>query len=667
MTAPGNDHPQTLAADVARWSAAFRAGQLDECSALAAELTRRFPATAKYWQLLGMSSFGRGELDAALDHLRHAARLDERDATIRDNLGIVLRKRGQHGDARAAFRQAMALAPGAAGICANAAGNELEAGDALAALSLARRAVALAPALAPAWLQLGNALGRLGQHPQAEAALREAVRIRPGEPETLLSLSTELVAQNRLGEARTAAEAAAARDPLSARARINLGSILDRLGELGPAAGHYRRARELEPANLGAWSSELYCLSHDPGVDPEQAFRAHMAFGEHVDALLGDRRQPHCNDRDPARRLRVGVVSGDFRDHPVARFLEPVWRELDPARVELVAYDTRPGNDAIAQRLRALTRDWHDVSMLGDEALAARVRDDAIDILVDHSGHTARNRLGVFARKPAPVQVIWVGYPGTSGLRQMDYRLVDEALAPPGRLDHLFTERLAYLPSMLVFGRPEPLPPLAPAPLARNGFITFGSFNRMNKLSVELIALWVDILRQQPDARLVIGGIVDEGVAGTLRGRFAAAGIAPARLDLLPRLPMAEYLHAHARIDLLLDAFPWSSSTTAHFGLWMGVPTLTLAGQSLVSRLGAAAMTAAGLREFVVESAGEYVATALRVAAEPARLQEVRTALRERLEQDRRHVPAAVARALELRLRQMWQRWCAGLPPCVLY
>ena len=651
-------------ATVSRWSACFQAGQLDDCEALAQELVRDYPDNGKAWQLLGMSRFARGDLAAALAQLRRAAELERGDRSIWDNLGIVLQKSGDHAGAREAFRAA--LAPAAAGIWSNAAGNELDAGNPAAAEALARKALALAPDLAAGWLQLGNALSRLQRCVEAEAALREALRVQPRHPEALLSLGTELAAQNRLREACAAAEAALRIAPRFSQAHVNLGSLHDRLGDPQTAREHYRRARELDPRNLGSWSGELYCLSHDASLDPQQVFLAHRAFGEQTEARFGTQLVPHTNDRDPGRRLRVGVVSGDFRDHPVARFLEPVWRELDPAQVQLCAYDTDPAGDATATRLRTLAGSWTDVSTLSDDAIAARIRADGIDILIDHSGHTARNRLGVFARKPAPVQVMWVGYPGTSGLRAMDYRLVDPVLAPPGLLDHLFTERLAYLPSMLVFGKPEHLPPLTPPPLARNGYITFGSFNRMNKLGNEVIALWAEILRCAPNARLLIGAVTGETVADALRARFVAHGITAGRIAFLPRLGMADYLAAHEGIDLLLDAFPWASGTTAHFGLWMGVPTLTLAGQSLVARLGAAAMSAAGLERFVAESATQYVEIALRAAAQPRELQRVRATLRGRLEEDRNRVPARVARALELRLRQMWQRWCAGQPPCVL-
>ncbi len=651
---------------VARWRAAFHAGRHQECEALARQLVEEQPDAGKAWQLLGLTRFARGDLGGALQMLRRAVSLDPNDASIRDNLGIVLQRAGDHAAARVAFSAAIALAPGAAGIWSNAAGNELDAGNPEEALRLAEKAVALAPGQAAVWLQRGNALVELRRTKEAQHAFRQALAIEPRNSEALLSLSYGLAAQNRLDEALEAATAAARIAPGNSRIQVSLGSLRNSLGDLKAAALHYRRARELDPANLASWSSELYCLAHDADRTPEAVFEAHKAFGEHAEQRFLGQAMNHANDRDPARRLRVGVLSGDFRDHPVARFLEPVWRELDPSRIQLIGYDTRPAADAMADRLRELADAWTDVSRFSDEELAARIRSDGIDILIDHSGHTAGNRLGVFARKPAPVQAMWVGYPGTSGLAAMDYRLVDPVLAPPGQLDALFTEKLAYLPTMLVFGKPEQLPEVGPSPFVQNGFVTFGSFNRMNKLSDHVVTQWVAILQRNIGSRLIVGAVTDESVAAALQARFRVAGIAPGRVTFLPRMDLAGYLAAHARIDLLLDAFPWTSATTAHFALWMGVPTLTQAGESLPARLGAATMTAAGLDEFIAGSSAEYVELAAHWATRADELQRIRQSLRSRLESQRQQLPVQVARALEARLRQMWRRWCEGLPACVL-
>lgn len=654
------------AAAVARWSHCFQSGQLAESEALAQALTVAYPAAAKAWQLLGMSRYAQNDLHAARDHLRRALSLERRDPSVWDNLGLVLQCLGDHDGARAAFRTALSLSPKAAGIWSNAAGNELDAGDAAAAERLARKAQTLAPGLAAPWLQLGNALARLRRLQEAEEALRQALERQPKYIEALLSLSALQTVQSRYRKARAAATAALQFDPGCARAHINLGGIANALGDLASARLHYRRARELDPADFSSWSSELYCLSHDADLDPTAVYRAHCEFGAGLEARVGPPPADHTNTREPERVLRVGVLSGDLRDHPVARFLEPVWAALDRKRVELVAYDNAPADDAVARRMRLLAREWIEVAALDDSELAARIRADRIDVLIDHAGHTARNRLGVFARKPAPVQVMWVGYPGTSGLRAMDYRLVDPVIAPPGRLDPQFTEQLAYLPVMLVLNRPETLPPLAPPPCQGKGYFTFGSFNRFNKLADPVLALWAEILRRVPEARLLVGAVPDAESAAQLRERLVAKGVAAERLDFLLYRPLDQYLAAHGEIDLLLDAFPWSGGTTTHLGLWMGVPTLTLAGSTLAGRLGATALAAVGLQSLVAESAADYADAAVRLAVDPDPLAAARRELRTQLEINYQSLPRQVAQVLEYQLRLMWRRWCAGLPPQVL-
>jgi predicted O-linked N-acetylglucosamine transferase (SPINDLY family) len=298
-----------------------------------------------------------------------------------------------------------------------------------------------------------------------------------------------------------------------------------------------------------------------------------------------------------------------------------------------------------------------------DAWLDARVRRDQIDILFDLSGHTARNRLGLFARKPAPLQVSWIGYPGTTGLSAMDYRCVDAVVAPPGRFDHLFTERLAYLPLLSVFDRPAGLPEVAGPPCMARGHMTFGSFNRINKLGERTLALWSKVLQRVADSRLLIGALPDRDSEAELRRHFHAAGIDEHRLLFRQRLALAEYLALHAQVDVLLDTLPFSSGTTANFALWMGVPTLSLAGPSMAQRLGATRMIAAGLDAFVAESEEAYVDLAVAWSNRPQELAQLRGDLRRRMDAAAAVQPALLTRALEQRLREMWRRWCAGSAP----
>jgi predicted O-linked N-acetylglucosamine transferase (SPINDLY family) len=269
----------------------------------------------------------------------------------------------------------------------------------------------------------------------------------------------------------------------------------------------------------------------------------------------------------------------------------------------------------------------------------------------------------LFARRPAPLQVSWLGYPGTTGLSAMDYRFVDQVAAPPGRFEHLFSERLAYLPYMSVFDRPENLPAVRPSPFATGERLTFGSFNRVNKLSDSTLVLWSKVLRRLPDSRLLVGALPNQATEDEFRRRFRASGINEDRLMFRPRLAMAEYLELHAQVDLLLDTLPFSSGTTANFAMWMGVPTLTLAGNSMAQRLGATRMMAAGLDAFVAESDDEYLDRAVAWSNKPLELARIRSELRPRMEEAARTQPPQLARALEQRLREMWQRWCAGLAP----
>lgn len=669
MPPPSKANPAAAldAATLARWNMMLSLGKQQECEQDARRFVERLPADGKAWQLLGAALMMRGAFDEARPVLEHASRLSRDDASILDNLGLCLTQLGEQAAAADTFRKSLRLDPRIASTWTNASNNALIANDFAEAQRLAARAVALAPGQPDAQLALGNALSALGRSDEALAALQTALKLRPLFPQALVSLGIELARHGRHVEASQATRRAIELNPDYTDAHLNLANQLSWLGDTAGALVHFRRARSLDPMRDHAWSGVLYCLSHDESVDPAVLRDEHRAFGEWLESKWRDSWGGHQNDRSPQRRLRVGFVSGDLRDHPVARFIEPVWRELSPQQVELFAYMNYPFEDQVSQRLRALASVWRSVPHMSDDELFAQIRQDGIDILFDLSGHTAHNRLALFARKPAPVQVTWIGYPGSTGLAAIDYRPVDEVIAPPGQFDRAYSERLAYLPAASVFGRPESLPDVAPLPALARGRFTFGSFNRPNKIGDQVIELWSRVLRSVPDSQLLIGAVADEAAGNALRARFAQHGIDADRLLLRPRVEVAEYLQMHADVDLLLDTFPFAGGTTANFALWMGVPVVTLVGPVAPQRIGASRLAAAGLHEFIAETPQAYHDIAVSWAQRLPELAALRAELRQRVETAAQSAPQQLARALEQRLRQMWQRWCDGLPAETLH
>jgi len=394
---------------------------------------------------------------------------------------------------------------------------------------------------------------------------------------------------------------------------------------------------------------------------PEAVAAEHRAWGEKASAAVS---VPGSRDldRDPARRLRIGYVSPDFRRHSVAYFFEALLAEHDPDAVEAVCYAHVPAPDPMTERLKGLAHEWHDIATLDDPALAEKIRGERIDILVDLAGHTAKNRLPVFVHKPAPIQVTYLGYPNTSGLARIDYRLTDAVADPPGDGDDLYAERLVRLDRCFLAYRP---PPAAPAvsglPSERIGRITFGSFNNNTKITPELIAVWSRILRELPTSRLLLksGPFADRETRQRYLDLFAAEGIEPKRIRAFGYLPeVSDHLNFYANIDLALDTFPYNGTTTTCEALWMGVPVLTLAGPVHASRVGASLLTAVGIEDLIARDTDAYVGKAIGLASDPARLADLRSRLRPAMATSPLTDGAGLARAIENAYRRMWRKWC---------
>lgn len=408
------------------------------------------------------------------------------------------------------------------------------------------------------------------------------------------------------------------------------GVLLFKLGDVAKSVEMFERAAAMNPNDEPTHSNRLFAMTCLPGMSREKCIQAHLQWGREAQeriALLG---LPYQGSKVPERRLRVGYVSADLKNHPVATFLEPVLQHHRPEQVEIFCYDCLGGEgDATTQRLRLLADHWIDCSRLDNLAMAKRIHHDAIDILVDLSGHTAGNRLAVFAMKPAPVQVSWFGYMNTTGLTRMDWRFCDGTLCPPGA-EVFYSEKLYYLPACVVWapvaGAPEP----GDLPAARNGFVTFGSFNNWSKVSNAAITCWAQILLQTPHStmRILATGADIAVYRETIEKRFAACGVAKERLHISGTLPILEFLETVRQADIALDPFPYNGGSTSFYTLWMGVPIINLVTPGELGKAGLAILNNVGLGDLCTYSEDAYVAAAVALASNQPRLMELRSTLR---------------------------------------
>ncbi|HSI45940.1 MAG TPA: tetratricopeptide repeat protein [Methylophilus sp.] len=512
------------------------------------------------------------------------------------------------------------------------------------------------------WKMLSDVLMVLKQ--DAREPAKRALALNNNDPEEHCYYGLVLKAQGDFKGAAEAFEQAIALKPDYAAAYNNLGIVLKDLGEVDTAIAHFKQALLLQPGDAGCFSNLLFCMSHAQGLDSAELLQAHMAFAELYETPLKSNWQPHTNSRDIDRPLRVGVVSADFRAHSIPHFLQPLLLGLaSDERLELYAYYNYALSDGFTAKTRQYFASWKEVTSLSDEALAAMIRQDGIDILIDLSGHTSGNRLLTFARKPAPVQISWLGYLNTTGLTGMDYYLADAALAPTGLLDEQFTEKLVQLPVNAPFMPDANMPDVQPLPAAKNGFITFACFNRPNKITLATVQLWAQLLHAVPDSRMILGGMAESDNCTHLQDWLEAAGIAPDRLEFVARTGLADYLKQYHRVDICLDTFPSNGVTTTAHALWMGVPTLCLTGDRLTSRGGLALMQHAGLTGWVAPHPQAWVAQGITLCADLPTLADLRNGMRDRLQQSLLSQPAKLSATLADALRIMWQRWCNHQPP----
>jgi protein O-GlcNAc transferase len=412
-----------------------------------------------------------------------------------------------------------------------------------------------------------------------------------------------------------------------------------------------------------AHSNLLFAMNYHPRMDAGTVKQEAIEWNRQHAEPMRKYVRSHSNTRDPDRRLRIGYVSSDLNAHPVGKFVLPLLAHHDTSQLEIFAYAQVRMEDEVTHRLRACTNSWRNITGLSDIQAADLIHRDEIDILVDLAGHTAGHRLLVFACKPAPVQVSYLGYPATTGLRTMDYRLTDSLADPPGMTETYFTEHLIRLPSTAwCYQAPVDMPIIHALPAARNGYITFGSLNNFTKVNVVHANRWAQILHRVPDSRLLLKAVALNSQSARQRmvQMMSASGIAPDRLELRGSVPIAEHLAFYNRIDIALDTYPYHGTTTTCEALWMGVPVVTLAGPSHVSRVGVSLLSAVGLSQLIAFDSEQYIQIAVELAGDRNRLFHLQDSLRSGLQQSPLMDVTTFARAVETAYRDMWRRWCAS-------
>jgi predicted O-linked N-acetylglucosamine transferase (SPINDLY family) len=636
-------------------------GRLDEAIACLRNSIGLRPDDPAAHNLLGAALQLQGRLDEAVGCYRRALELrpDYPEALL--NLGTALQFQEELEEAVASYLRAIELNPDSAAAHLNLGTALQELGRMEAAASCHRRAIALRPDDPDGHNNLGAALQELGLLDEAVASHRRSLELRPDYPEAHSNLGSALRKLGRLDEAVACFGRALELRPDNAEAHNNFGHAQQEQGRLDEALRYYAKALEIRPDYPAAHSNLLFAHNYLVDRSPQSLRDLARQFG----AGLTGRVSEAFTGWGPwpaGGKLRVGLVSGDLRNHPVGYFLESLLRAADPARIEFVAFPAHHVEDDLTARLRPQVKAWKPIHALGDAAAARLIHGERVQVLLDLSGHTGRNRLGVFAWRPAPVQASWLGYFSTTGVAEIDYILGDPQVCPADEGDH-FTETVWRLPEIYLCFTPPALPvEISPLPALAGGGLTFGCFNNLAKINDAVIAVWSRLLRAVPGSRLMLKArqFQDATVTRALRARFAAHGIGEDRLLTEKPSSRAEYLRAYHRIDIALDPFPYPGGTTSCEALWMGVPVLTRRGDRFLSHAGETILRNAGLPGWIAADDDAYVAKAADFAADLGGLAALRGRLRAQVLASPLFDAPRFARHFEEAMAGMWQRWRAG-------
>jgi predicted O-linked N-acetylglucosamine transferase (SPINDLY family) len=674
----------------------YHAGRLEEAERICRAIISRPGEHAEALHLSAAIALRQGNLAMAEQQVLKAIEERPGEGNFYNTLGVVLRSQGKAEQARDCYLQVLKLSPGNAEAAFNLANVLSQLEEYAEAIYYYKQACARNKHYLSAYLNLGHLHRKLGALKEAERCFQKGISQVGEKPEFLFGLGLLQLDQGHCQKALELFQQVIQCQPQYAEAHLYAGNALHSLGHVTGAEGEhrlcislkpdypiawnnlgndlrdqgrlveardaYRKALQLKPDYMRAHSNLLFAQLYDM-ADSQAVYEEHLKWGSvHTAGLmLSDHGSKH--DPDPQRKLRIGYVSPDFKEHSVAYFIEPLLAAYDHTCFEVYCFSDVSKPDAITERLKGHVDQWLDISACSDDAVADMIRQEGIDILVDLAGHTSRHRLLVFARKPAPVQVTYLGYPATTGMKAIDYRLSDE-LADPVGSGGLYSEDLIRLPkSFLCYAPPAIAPDVSPSPCLTNGFVSFGSFNHLTKVTEAVISAWSQILLRLPGSRMVLKHISlqDPSTQDRYLRLFESCGVARDRITLLSWSDsVRDHLACYAAVDIALDTFPYNGTTTTCESLWMGVPVITVAGQDHVSRVGLSLLKNAGLEDLVMGDVHEYIEKAVDLATDRKHLSILRTGMRNRISNSVLCDQQVMAMALGQAYRNIWQQYCAG-------
>ena len=608
---------------------AYQQGRYTDAIALLGRAHKISPSSAVCLMRLGMACTAARDFILSERHLRAALKLDSSLAEAWCHLAVTLGAQGRLAEAHAGYAQAVKLKPDYVEAYDRMGALACQTGGFAAAVPYFRRVAELQPSDPTGWANLGASLAQSGGLEESLACFARALALAPTHP-------------------------------LALTARALAWQLVYRLPE---AVAGFGEVLAIYPENYEAHSGRLLTQHYLDGVNRAALFAEHVAFGEACD---GPVQTVLPNLPEPARRLRVAFLSADLRRHSVAYFLAPLLDHLDPSQFEIILYHDHHQMDDMSERLRARAVVWRNFIGQSAPTVEATIRQDAPDVLIDLAGHTGINRLPLFARRLAPVQITWLGYPDTTGLRAMDYRFIDAITDPVGEAEPFHTERLVrFAPTAWTYQAPLDAPEPAPVPSAAGAPVTFGCFNNFAKVSDSTLRAWAQIMDAMPHSRLLLKGhgLADPSLTPALRSRLALLGVGEDRIELLGRTAgITEHLALYSRVDVALDTFPYHGTTTTCEALWMGVPVVTLAGDRHASRVGVSLLTAIGRPGWIARDWAEYIAKAVQLANDPAGRVTIRQSLRDEMRRSALLDHAGQAARFGAALRECWHRWCSEQP-----